>query len=237
MNFNLLIKLTENDKRVIIALLFAIILLFVIIGLLGSLIVRTMRWQGKKCDTLVSDVVTNHIVKTPHQLRKYAAKKNIRHFLKQAWIPIIIILVGVATILIRNAITKDWSYDLLNYNNGTKNEGGTGFGTLLWIWDFKDPDSYTTVFGLKVLAKWPPLYNNPHFVMEGIYSYVAIPFLVIGSIWYLVVAQAYLARTIRMHKLSKQVFEKSLEGFNGNTQILGQNPQPTDNQNNTEINI
>ena len=68
MNFNLLIKLTENDKRVIIALLFAIILLFVIIGLLGSLIVRTMKWQGKKCDTLVSDVVTNHIVKTPHQL-------------------------------------------------------------------------------------------------------------------------------------------------------------------------
>ena len=87
MNPNLLIKFTENDKRVVIALLFAIILLFVIIGLLGSLIIRVMKWQGKKCDTLVSDVVTNHIVKTPHQLRKYAAKKNIRHFIKQAWLP------------------------------------------------------------------------------------------------------------------------------------------------------
>ena len=168
MNPNVLIKLTENDKRVIIALLFAIILLFVIIGLLGSLIVRTMKWQGKKCDTLVSDVVTNHIVKTPHQLRKYAAKKNIRHFLKQAWIPIIIILVGVATICIRNAITKDWSYDLLNYNNGTPNQGGTGIGTLLFIWDFKDQDSYTKIWGLTLLAKWPPLINEPHFSLPAI---------------------------------------------------------------------
>ena len=217
MNPNLLIKLTENDKRVIIALLFAIILLFVIIGLLGSLIVRTMKWQGKKCDTLVSDVVTNHIVKTPHQLRKYAAKKNIRHFLKQAWIPIIIILVGVGTLLIRNAITKDWSYDLLNYNNGTKNEGGTGFGTLLWIWDFKDPDSYTKIWGLTLLAKWPPLVNEPHFSVDAIWCYVYIVCMVVGGTWYFIAAQAYLARTIRAIKLSKKVFEKSLDNFDQNT--------------------
>ena len=217
MNPNLLIKLTENDKRVIIALLFAIILLFVIIGLLGSLIVRTMKWQGKKCDTLVSDVVTNHIVKTPHQLRKYAAKKNIRHFLKQAWIPIIIILVGVATICIRNAIVKDWSYDILNFNNGTKNEGGTGIGTLLFIWDFKDESVYTTIWGIKVLASWPPLINEPHFSIDAIWCYVYITCMVVGGTWYVIAAQAYLARTIRAIKLSKKVFEKSLDNFDQNT--------------------
>lgn len=217
MNPILLIKLTENDKRVIIALLFAIILLFVIIGLLGSLIVRTMKWQGKKCDTLVSDVVTNHIVKTPHQLRKYAAKKNIRHFIKQAWIPIIIILVGVATICIRNAIVKDWSYDILNFNNGTKNEGGTGIGTLLFIWDFKDESAYTTIWGIKVLASWPPLINEPHFSVDAIWCYVYIACMVVGGTWYVIAAQAYLARTIRAIKLSKKVFEKSLENFDQNT--------------------
>ena len=217
MNPNVLIKLTENDKRVIIALLFAIILLFVIIGLLGSLIVRTMKWQGKKCDTLVSDVVTNHIVKTPHQLRKYAAKKNIRHFLKQAWIPIIIILVGVATICIRNAIVKDWSYDILNFNNGTKNEGGTGIGTLLFIWDFKDESVYTTIWGIKVLASWPPLINEPHFSIDAIWCYVYITCMVVGGTWYVIAAQAYLARTIRAIKLSKKVFEKSLDNFDQNT--------------------
>lgn len=217
MNPIVLIKLTENDKRVIIALLFAIILLFVIIGLLGSLIVRTMKWQGKKCDTLVSDVVTNHIVKTPHQLRKYAAKKNIRHFIKQAWIPIIIILVGVATICIRNAVVNDWSYDILNFNNGTQNEGGTGIGTLLFMWDFKDEASYTTIWGVKVLAKWPPLINEPHFSVDAIWCYVYIACMVVGGTWYVIAAQSYLARTIRAIQLSKRVFEKSLDNFDQNT--------------------
>ena len=159
MNLEFLVKLTENDKRVIIALLFAIILLFVIIGLLGSLIIRTMKWQSKKCDTLVSDVVTNHIVKTPHQLRKYAAKKNSREFIKQAWIPIIIIIIGVLVLLIRNAIVKDWKYDPFNKD--------TGFGSLLFMWDFAAEENFTTVFGLKLLAQWPPLSNTPHF--EGLF--------------------------------------------------------------------
>ena len=67
MNPLLMIKMTENDKRVLIALLFVIIIIFVLIGIIGSIMIRTMKWQGKKCDTLVSDVVTNHIVKTPPQ--------------------------------------------------------------------------------------------------------------------------------------------------------------------------
>ena len=139
MNLSLMIKMTENDKRVIIALLFVVIILFVLIGVIGSIMIRTMKWQGKKCDTLVSDVVTNHIVKTPHQLRMYAAKKNIRLFIKQAWIGIIIILIGVATICIRNAIVKDWTYDPFNTTNG--------FGTLLFTWNFSDPNIYATFFG------------------------------------------------------------------------------------------
>ena len=114
MNQVVFIQLSENDKRIIIAVFLILILLFVLIGFIGSLIVRTMKWQGKKCDTLVSDVVTNHIVTTPLQLRLYARKKNIRYFIKQAWIPIILILVGVLVIVIRDAITQDWSYNPFN---------------------------------------------------------------------------------------------------------------------------
>ena len=67
--------------------------------------------------------------------------------------------------------------------------------------------------------------------MDAIYSYIAVPLLIIGGIWYIVVAQAYLARTIRASKLCKQVFEKSLDGFNQNTPIQQNiNPQVDDNQ-------
>lgn len=225
MNTKLLIQLSENDKRIIIAALLVLILVFVLIGLIGSLIVRTMKWQGKKCDTLVSDVVTNHIVTTPHQLRKYARKKNIRYFIKQAWIPIILIVVGGLVLIIRNLIKQDWSYNPFNINDG--------FGTLLFVWDFENPDYYTTIFGLRVLASWPGLTNSPHFVIEGIYAYISIPFMFIGAIWYLVVAQAYLARTLRAIKLSKQVFEKSLDGFNQNSNTPQQNQTIDTNQNGT----
>ena len=212
-----LLKLSENDKRIIIAICLVVILLFVLIGVIGSIVVRTMKWQSKKCDTLVSDVVVNHIVTTPHQLRVYARKKNTRYFIKQAWIPILLILAGVVIIIIHNAVVKDWSYNPFNTDDG--------FGTLLFVWDFKNPDSYTKVFGITVMASWPPLANEPHFVVEALASYFAVPLVIVGACWYLVVAQAYLARTMRAYKLSKQVFEKSLEGFNQNTPI---NPQPLD---------
>lgn len=216
-----LLKLSENDKRIIIAICLVIILLFVLIGVVGSIVVRTMKWQSKKCDTLVSDVVVNRIVTTPHQLRVYARKKNIRYFIKQAWIPILLILIGVLIIIIHNAVTKNWSYNPFNIEDG--------FGSLLFVWDFKDSDSYTKVFGITVMASWPPLANEPHFVVEALASYFAVPLVIVGACWYLVVAQAYLARTLRAYKLSKQVFEKSLDGFNQNTPI---NPQPMDNNQN-----
>ena len=216
MNPILLIKLTENDKRIIIAIFLILILVFVLIGLIGSLIVRTMKWQGKKCDTLVSDVVTNHIVTTPLQLRLYARKKNSRYFIKQAWIPILLILAGILTIIIRNAVKQDWSYNPFNINDG--------FGTLFFVWDFENAPR-TTIFGITLIADWPPFANQPHFEPNALVAYIAVPLLIIGVLWYLVVAQAYLARTIRAYKLSKTVFEKSLDNFDQNT--------PTPPNNNT----
>lgn len=219
MNPLFLIQLTENDKRIIFALCIAIILIFVIIGLLGSLVVRTMKWQGRKCDTLISDVVTNHIVTTPHQLRVYARKKNRRWFLKQAWIPLILIIVATLIIVIRDAVLKDWTYNPFNIDDG--------FGSLLFVWklSYNNPEEYTIVFGVKILVKFV-LINEPHFVAEGLCSYFAVPLAVVGGLWYLVAAQAYLARTIRAIKLSKSVFEKSLEGFNQNTPPQPDNSMP-----------
>ena len=218
-----LIQLTENDKRIIFALCIAIILLFVVIGLLGSLVVRTMKWQSKKCDTLVSDVVTNHIITTPHQLRVYARKKNRRHFLKQAWIPMILMIVGVLIIVIRDAVLNNWAYNPFNINDG--------FGTLLFIWklDYNNPDNYTIIFGVKILAKWI-LINEPHFEVSALCAYIAVPLAVVGALWYLVAAQAYLARTLRAYKLSKTVFEKSLEGFNQNTPPVQPDSSPVNPQ-------
>ena len=229
MDLKVLIKLSDNDKHVLIAFFLAIIILFVLIGIFGSLIIRTMKWQSKKCDALVHDVVVNRIVTTPHQLRVYARKKNRRCFLKQAWIPVILIIVGVLIIVIHNAVVNNWSYNPFNIDDG--------FGTLLFVWNFGNADSYTKVFGITVLKEWPPLMNNPHFEVKALCSYFAIPLLFIGGIWYVVAAQSYLARTLRAIKLSKSVFSSNLDNYSQNNIPVMQdplNPNPNPNPNNIQ---
>lgn len=205
MNYPLLVRLTENDKRILIGICIAIILLFVLIGILGSLVIKTMKYQGKKCDALIADVVTARLIKTPAQLRRYARKKNTRYFIKQAWLPLLFTIIGVGSLFAHNIIKDDWTYNPFNLTDG--------FGTLIYTWNFNDPDMYTYIFGFKVIADWPPIATRPHFEMEAIYSYAFVVFSFIGLFWYLIVSQAYLARTIRASKLSKKLFEKTLDNF------------------------
>ena len=215
-----LIKLSENDRRIIIALLFAIIILFVLIGLLGSLVVRIMKWQGKKCDALINEVVVNRIVTTPRQLKSYARKKNSRYFIKQAWVPVILISIGAILLVIHNAVFKNWKYNPFNTNDG--------FGTLLFAWDFghifTKPET-----GTGILVNWPKLINEPHFESKALFSYFIVPCFIVGGLWYFFIAQGYLARTMRAHKLAKTVFDKSLDNYNQNTPIqevnTSENPQ------------
>ena len=230
MDLKVLIKLSENDKHILIAFFLAIIIVFVLFGLFGSLIIRTMKWQSKKCDALVHDVVVNRIVTTPHQLRVYARKKNRRCFLKQAWFPVVLIVFGVLLIVIHNIVFNNWSYNPFNTDDG--------FGTLLFVWNFGNADSYTKVFGITVLKEWPPLMNTPHFEAKALFSYIAIPALFIGGIWYVVAAQSYLARTLRAIKLSKSVFSSNLDNYSQNNipavQDPSLNPNPNPNPNNLQ---
>lgn len=213
---NIFISLTENDKRLIVTLLLVVILVFVLIGYIGMIITRVMKWQGKKMDNLVHDVVVTKVITDKKHFIRYGRKKNWRTFFKQAWKPIIIMTVGIIVLLVRNMIYRDFSYNVFDYKK-------TGFGTLLFLWDFSSKDIYTTVFGIKVLAKWPPLLNTPHFELEAWASYIFMPCMIVGGGWYLVALQSLIARTIKLYKLSHSVFDKSLDGYNQNN--------PTNNPN------
>ena len=214
MSINFLVKLSDNDKTIIIALILALVLLLALCGFLGSLIVRTMKWQGKKCDELVNEVVVNRIITSPKQLKIYARKKNRRQFLKQAWIPVVIILGALLIVLIHNIIFRTWNYNPFNVDDG--------FGSLFFVWDFthmfRKPED-----GVGILYTGPILINKPHLKAEAIMSYIAGPAIIVGAVWYIVAAQSYLSRTIRAHWLARKIFDKSLDGFKQNTTIV--NPQ------------
>lgn len=211
-----LIKLSENDKRLIIALLLVLILVFVLIGVIGMLVQRVMRWQGKRMDTLVHDVVVTKVITNKKQLKKYGKKKSWALFFKQSYIPLILIMVAFLSLLITCMVRKDVSYNIFDHKK-------TGFSTLLFLWDF-DNAIYVKVFGITVLSEWPPLLNTPHFEVDAIGSYIFVPLFLVGVIWYLVAVQSYISRRIRLFKLCSTIFEKSLEGY---TQAHGFNTNPT----------
>ena len=219
---NVLLSLSENDKRLIFAILLVLILVIVLIGYIGFLVTRVMKWQGKKIDTLVADPVVTRVITDKHHFIRYARKKNWRLFFKQSYIGIILMILGVVILIIRDAVYKDFSYNPFNKD--------TGFGSLLFVWDF------SVCFkreGISLVVNWPQLVNTPHFVLEAWGGYLFVIFVVTGGIWYLISLQALIARTLRMYKLSTTAFEKTLEGFNQNVQFAQQQaPQNPDNNNN-----
>ena len=55
--FTMLIKLSENDKRVLIAICLIILLIIVLVGYLSLLVRNVMRRQGKKVDFMIQKLL------------------------------------------------------------------------------------------------------------------------------------------------------------------------------------
>ena len=206
-----LFKLSETDKRVLIAVLLLVVLVFVLVGFIGSVIVRVMKWEGKKIDTMCRDAVVTRVIQNPKHFKKYAKKKSHRAFFKESRIPLLILLVSALTYLLSCIFTKQWPYNIFDY--GVDNKGGYGFTTLFYIWDFSG--CYSKFFGVSLLSQWPTeTFNKPHFSVDAIGSYIFVLTFVVGAIWYLITVQRFLARLIRIIRLSDTIYSKSLEGYN-----------------------
>lgn len=204
-----LIKLTESDKRLIIAFLLIFILVFVIIGLIGYLIVRIMRWQGRRLDNNVSDVVYTRVITDKKKFGKYARKKNWIMFYKAARIPMIILLCSFVLLLIRDLCYHDFAYNPFDKD--------VGFGSVLFLWDFSKVFTFSTG-SMSINA--PTVINSPHLVAEAWCGYIFVPFFLVGALWYLWSVQSLIARSLRIRKLSDSIFNKNLDNFNQNEQMM-----------------
>ena len=215
----MLIQLTENDKRLIFALLLVVILVIVLIGYMGFLLTRLMKWQAKKMDTLIHDVVVYKVITDKKHLVRYGRTKNYALFFKQAYIPMIIMAVGFLVLIIRNSIYRDWSYNIFSTQNG--------FGTIFWTWKLSNEYTGGELIKFNKLV----IDNTPHLVADAWAGYIVAPCLLVGGAWYFIAVLSFLSRTIMLYKRSKEVFEKSLEGFN-QTKV---NPEPAPKEEDSSI--
>ena len=208
----ILISLSESDKRIIFAILIVAILVLVLIGYLGYLLVKLMKWQGRKMDTLIHDVVVTKVITDRKHLIRYGRKKNWALFFKHAYIPLIIIAVGFIVLLIRNSIYNDFNYNPFSVENG--------FGSLFWTWKLSNEYVGGDLIKFNVIV----LDNQPHFVAEAWGGYISSPCFLIGGLWYLISVSALIGRTVKLYVRSREVFEKSLDGFSqAQSEAINQN--------------
>lgn len=222
---NILLALTETDKRVLIALGLLLILIFVIVGYLGLLVEKIMKRQAKKASEMMHDVIAAKIITNERDFKKFGRKKNNRLLIKQTIIPITILFFSGVIYLIYAAITKNWGLKIFDHQK-------EGFGTILFLWDFANAPK-TKFFGMDIICDWPPILNTPHFEAAAWASYIIVPCLFVGGIWFLVATQAHIARTFRLKKLAKQIFNPTLDNV---AAISPLNQTPTQNQNNIDNN-
>lgn len=199
-----LISLSENDKRMIFALLLIILLILALLGYICYLLVKLMKWQGKKMDSLIHDVVVTGVIKDRKHLIDYGRKKNFALFFKQSYIPLLIVIFGLIIWIIKCSLIGNFSYNPFNTYDG--------FGTIFWTWKLSGDYTEGTIIRFAKLV----VDNTPHMVAEAWAGYIACPCFLAGGLWYFLTVTSLVGRTIKLEKRSREVFEKSLDGFNQN---------------------
>jgi hypothetical protein len=201
-NFILVSAISESDRRLIIIALIMLVLFFVILGLIGIAIKKTMKAEGEQIDKLVCDGVRFRVLENARHFRYYAKIKNRQLFFKQSQWPLLILFISLVFYLIYAGVTNNWVY---NYWGD--------FGSIFFLWDFGDEGSYVTFWGMRLLAKMPPLINTPHFVAENYASYILCFLWSVGTLYFLLVSQAYLSRIVMINRRASSIYKKSLEGY------------------------
>ena len=198
---NVLLTLSDSDKRIVFSLLLILVVGIVLIGLLGYILFRIMKWQSKKMDDLVHDVVVTKVITDKKAFIRYGRYKNWALYFKQAYIPLLIIIFAFLILIIHNSITGNWAYNPFSTYDG--------FGTIFFTW--KNSGQYTD----GSLIKFAKLVvdNKPHLINIAWAGYIFGPSILVGGTWYLIVASSLLARTILLYKRRRDVFEKSLDGY------------------------
>lgn len=205
MNVNFLLKLSETDKRFIIAFICIILVILAFLIFIVLLISYISKKQSYKIDALMHDVVITGVIDSKKKFIKVARIKNANYFFKSASIPFALLLISFIVLLIYSlSLSISFSSLFSDYS-----EKGYGFATILYIYDFNNIKFVDTIFGS--FPQEIPLLNTPHFSLNALLPIIFIFIIIISGIWFLMTVQAYLARTIRSYKLATSIYQKRLD--------------------------
>ena len=201
---NFLIQLTEKDKRILIALFIALILLFVLVAYIGQGIKSLMKRYAKGIDGYMHELCSAKLVTNPREFRSQVFKKESKVLYKNTrWIFRIFILCTVGFV----------AYSLI-FKPGGEATPFAYFGDSLktLFIDFDWPKG--EFFGIKnfpvdwpYVAKWP----SPTFTVPSIVSYLTFIVWVFTFFGLFTSTLKFIARINRSRIKSEEVFTRSLD--------------------------
>lgn len=211
-NFMFLLKLTENDKRMILMFVLLIIAALSLLILLALLIEKIGKSQAKRIDTLMHDVVVTGVVDSKKKFIKIALKKSKIYFYRHARIPMLILFCwGIATLVF--CLTYPGATFAGLYTDYEK----YGLATIFTIYDMENP-IMTDFFGwFEIVTGYGDPISTPHFSVDALFAYISIPVFFVGGIWLLIDIQGMLARTIRTFRLANKIYSKNLDNVKYNS--------------------
>ena len=215
LNFAIDLASQSSRTRLIWGIIILVLFIFVVLGVIGMLITRLMRWQGKAVDKLMYKVTITKVIQNKRHFRKIANIKSNRYFFKQAWLPFVLMFVAALFIILYCTITNSWGFNIASDfgvppSEGEMPVGGTGIATILYLWDFS---SVLVNNGISVILSWPTVINVPHLSGDAWPSYVFWILFGPALAWFLVVVQCFVARVLRIFTLGNKIYDKNLENF------------------------
>lgn len=196
----LLIKLSESDKRVLIALLLIVILLLILVGYLVKLIKYIVKVQAHYVDKAMYDILDANLITEKKTFFKVSWEKSRRKFYFDARIPMIVIILTIAIILCYQTVIGNYSWEFIGKN--------------LYDATFTLKFPTENFFGIQLISNWPSI-DKPcefHFdKFDAWLSYIFFIAIAYGAIHFLVCTCALMARDIYTIKAGNEYFHKDIK--------------------------
>ena len=202
MKINLLIQLSESDKRVLIAMLLVLIVLVILFGYLVKLIKYLL---NKKCDyvsTSMYDLLSANVILDAKHFRKVSWEKNRRKFYFEARLPFFFILLSWFIIFLYMCVV---GFDISFIGKYNKD--------LIIVLDWSDSFILLLDF-IPALASWPKVTKVPQFHLDQVDAWLTYIFDVVilyGSINFIMCSVVLLARNIKTISSAHDYFKKDIK--------------------------
>ena len=180
----LLVSLSESEKRVLLILFIVLTAAFLLFGLLVKGIKMWAEGKGKAVDGYMYDFVKFGIIKTPSAFRRYVLKRETRFlYLNSRWMLRILIISSVAFVLYDEYHCYAYGE---NFLDGNYLEPLNILEKLLPVLDWPK----TEIFGMQIISDWPTLVREPsaELTLKGYITYIYALILLYSLFNFLVIS-------------------------------------------------